>query len=199
MGLFLCLCIEGVHSESCPLLLQSRQSPHHPSYSTNPAEPPAGVVVLPCHEPDLRDGVYHGGAWAVVPREGSCPALRDTDIASRVSPGTKAPEASSAVVTELPGLGSCPSCTDRSRCPGKSPQQHPRSRGQHSTVSPQCMAWLPANGLEAAPPPLCSHHLAAFSRVAFGSFSFYLNICFPAEVLESTALATGNRAVCCKH
>jgi len=33
-----------------------------------------------------------------------------------------------------------------------------------------------------------------FNRVAFGSFNFYLNVCFPAEVLENTALASWSSA-----
>lgn len=33
-----------------------------------------------------------------------------------------------------------------------------------------------------------------FNAVAFGSFNFYLNICFPAEVLDSAALASWSTA-----
>lgn len=43
------------------------------------------------------------------------------------------------------------------------------------------------NGLKIASPLLCSHHLAGFIRVGFGSFNFYLNIHFPAELLESSS------------
>lgn len=97
------------------------------------------------------------------------------------------PEASSTVVAELPGLGSHLSCADRSRCLGKSLLEHPKSRHQWQ----QTTGGMAAFKMAWKQPHHCYIPITwlFFNRVTLGSFNFYLNTCFPDEILESAALA----------
>lgn len=88
----------------------------------------------------------------------------------------------------LPGLGSHPSRAGGSRCLGRSPPEHPGASDGTLWPASSTQQGCLQNGSKIASPLLCSHHLAGVIRVGFGSLNFYLNIHFPAELLESSGL-----------
>lgn len=102
---------------------------------------------------------------------GSCPG-EPCPGAQAVGPSA-VPGASSAVVAEPPGRArGCLALAEQ--VSGQEPLEHPRAHKPAWKQPRHCcvpVTWL------------------VFNRVAFGSFNFYLNICFPAEPLGRTALA----------